>query len=45
MGRPFGILSGGPQIGELLQNQMPSHKMSIDFTNGTPRQNDTNDGK
>lgn len=28
----------GPGISELLQNQMPSHKMSIDFTNS--RQSD-----
>lgn len=45
MNNPFNMLSGGSNIGELLQNQMPGHKMSIDFTNGAPRQNDTSEGK
>jgi len=32
MPRPPNMLVHGPGISELLQNQMPSHKMSIDFT-------------
>ena len=33
MPRPPGMMMPGPGISELLHNQMPSHKMSIDFTN------------
>ena len=30
------MVQGGPCISDLLQNQMPGHKMSIDFTNRNP---------
>jgi len=40
MHRPPGMMQHGTGIMELLQNQMPSHKMSIDFTNNVHRQND-----
>ena len=34
MMRPPGLMSQGPGIKELLYNQMPGHKMSVDFTSG-----------
>ena len=43
MPRPPGGIAGlGPGISELLQNQMPSHKMSIDFTSQRQDGNENN---
>lgn len=42
MPRPPGIAGLGPGISELLQNQMPSHKMSIDFTSQRQDGNENN---
>ena len=39
MMRPPGMVNQGPGIKELLYNQMPGHKMSIDFTCGRQPEN------
>ena len=39
MTRPPNMTLQGPGVNDLLQNQMPGHKMSIDFTSGRPSDN------